>query len=674
MIWTMKKLLVFLSISLISILSQNSFADQETLTLTVYYPAPYGIYNDLRAKKMAIGDTYYDPNTTTIPAGTSLIVEGNVGIDTKPASGPIVTPPFKLTLGEVGVRNGGILATGIYSGTISDIWPDFAGGLQGPFFIWYPEKAAFRVGYKGDYNPADPIGNRWILENIGFNSIAMGHEAGAVGDNSVAIGQYNFAWGDSSLALGRLSEARSNASISIGHDVMVARDATNAIVIGAGATGPSSGPLVNDVPNSLMVGFQCDAFCNTPTFFVDTSFGSGTTGSVGIGTKTPGHQLTITRNLELPISTATTGIIYMADNSTSPATEYKFIRAPGNNTFVGINSGLNANEAAVRNTAAGHAALSGGVSGNDNTAVGYGALNANTSGYNNTAVGTEALGYNTIGHNNTAIGMYALLDNVSGNYNTAIGLQTLGGVVNRTSTASNNTAVGGWALEFITTGSNNVAIGTQAGGGTDKDADPGITEGFGNVFIGYNAGMSLPYNTSNRLYIANQRYDPAHGYNTPPLIYGEFDNRRIAVNTTDTSGWAFKVQAPSGEGHVKADGNWSTCSDLRLKKNITTLQDSLYKLSKVRGVNFDFKSEPASKKGKGKHIGFIAQELEKEFPELVDTDTNGYKSVSYANMTPVLVEAVKELKAKNDALEKNIQQRAEKIKALEEVLNKKAGK
>ena len=53
--------LVPLLINLIFPLS--SFAQteegEETLTIATYYPAPYGIYNEMRAKKMAVGDNYY---------------------------------------------------------------------------------------------------------------------------------------------------------------------------------------------------------------------------------------------------------------------------------------------------------------------------------------------------------------------------------------------------------------------------------------------------------------------------------------------------------------------------------------------------------------------------------------------------------------------------------------
>ena len=51
-----------------------------------------------------------------------------------------------------------------------------------------------------------------------------------------------------------------------------------------------------------------------------------------------------------------------------------------------------------------------------------------------------------------------------------------------------------------------------------------------------------------------------------------------------------------------------------------------------------------------RQIGFSAQEVEKLFPEVVLTDANGYKSVDYGRLTPVLVEAIKELQKQIDTL------------------------
>ncbi len=51
---------------------------------------------------------------------------------------------------------------------------------------------------------------------------------------------------------------------------------------------------------------------------------------------------------------------------------------------------------------------------------------------------------------------------------------------------------------------------------------------------------------------------------------------------------------------------------------------------------------------KTKQIGFIAQDVEKIIPEVVNTKKDGYKSMSYGKLTTVLVEAVKELNTKVD--------------------------
>jgi hypothetical protein len=57
-----------------------------------------------------------------------------------------------------------------------------------------------------------------------------------------------------------------------------------------------------------------------------------------------------------------------------------------------------------------------------------------------------------------------------------------------------------------------------------------------------------------------------------------------------------------------------------------------------------------------RQIGFSAQEIEKLFPEIVQTDAEGYKSVDYSRMTPVLVEAIKEQQKEIVELKKKVEQ------------------
>jgi hypothetical protein len=83
--------------------------------------------------------------------------------------------------------------------------------------------------------------------------------------------------------------------------------------------------------------------------------------------------------------------------------------------------------------------------------------------------------------------------------------------------------------------------------------------------------------------------------------------------------------------------DFTATSDISLKENIMTIDGALGLVNRLRGVHF-------TRKGTGKKsIGFIAQEMETVFPELVTEDAEGVKSVSYGNITAALVEAVKEL-------------------------------
>ena len=100
-------------------------------------------------------------------------------------------------------------------------------------------------------------------------------------------------------------------------------------------------------------------------------------------------------------------------------------------------------------------------------------------------------------------------------------------------------------------------------------------------------------------------------------------------------------------------------SDIRLKKDVATLGNSLQKILNIRGVSFLWKDESISK---DKQIGVIAQEVEKEFPEVVSQDSDGMKTVNYSALVAPLIEAVKEQ-------QKQIDTQAEQIKLLQEEIN-----
>lgn len=81
---------------------------------------------------------------------------------------------------------------------------------------------------------------------------------------------------------------------------------------------------------------------------------------------------------------------------------------------------------------------------------------------------------------------------------------------------------------------------------------------------------------------------------------------------------------------------FTSLSDKTLKTNIRPIEDSIALLQRLRGVRFDWleNNKPS--------LGLIAQEVEEVIPEMVETNENGIKSVSYSNMIGVLIEAIKD--------------------------------
>jgi hypothetical protein len=102
-------------------------------------------------------------------------------------------------------------------------------------------------------------------------------------------------------------------------------------------------------------------------------------------------------------------------------------------------------------------------------------------------------------------------------------------------------------------------------------------------------------------------------------------------------------------GGTMQAGNFNTTSDIKLKENVVTLENSLDKIKAMRGVSFDWKDSGKST------IGLIAQEVEQVLPELVEhNEEDDVKTVSYANIVAVLIEAIKEQQVQIDALKEKL--------------------
>ena len=126
----------------------------------------------------------------------------------------------------------------------------------------------------------------------------------------------------------------------------------------------------------------------------------------------------------------------------------------------------------------------------------------------------------------------------------------------------------------------------------------------------------------------------------------------LTLGTSGGSDGDLTIFNNSGSATIQMDGdsgivtatNIGERSDVRLKKDIAPLLNALDKVLALRGVRYQWKQEGAQRiaNSEASQIGFIGQEMETVCPELVATDAEGYKSLNYSRMTPILVEAIKE--------------------------------
>lgn len=105
----------------------------------------------------------------------------------------------------------------------------------------------------------------------------------------------------------------------------------------------------------------------------------------------------------------------------------------------------------------------------------------------------------------------------------------------------------------------------------------------------------------------------------------------------------------TGDFVVKGDVTaYGSPSDKRLKENIKPIESALDKVSKLQGVTFDWKEKGIT--NLKEDIGFIAQDVQKIIPELVRENENGMLSMRHQGVAPILLEAIKELKAEIEGL------------------------
>ena len=141
-------------------------------------------------------------------------------------------------------------------------------------------------------------------------------------------------------------------------------------------------------------------------------------------------------------------------------------------------------------------------------------------------------------------------------------------------------------------------------------------------------GQPMLLNLAQKIHQAQSSGTIAHGYDR---LYGP--------RGTLGAGGHYSGRTASGKRVEWFPG----MSDRRLKHQITPLEDALGKLLQLQGVEYLWRHAdyPHSHFPHQRDVGLIAQEVEQIFPQIVHTDANGFKSVAYYKLVPVLIEAIK---------------------------------
>lgn len=624
---------------------------------------------------------------------------GKVGINT-------TTPQAMLHVSDSSVLfSGGINI----SGTPGDPPADGTGVRM----MWYSDKAAFRVGRaSGSDWSKDSIGNYSFAAGnnvkatgggsvafgggshagsssaiavgnqskaLGTASVAMGFYVTAVEDYSTAFGYYTKASGAFSTAFGQSTEAIGNLSTTFGQSTQASGPYSVAFGQSTQAKGFNAFAIgFNTIAKpyaSLVLGrYNDSAAVSTSTWNnIDPIFIIGN----GTADNARSNSLTVLKNGKTGINTASpVAMLHVEDSSVVFKGGDDVSATPGNPPVsgTGVRMMWYPDKAAFR---AGYVVS---VNWNKDSIGDYSfasGFNTKAKGIASTAMGTLSV---ASGDNSTALGIRTV---ASGEYSTAIGMQTTASAIYSTAmgyrtsaSAAYSTAMGeltsAGARGSLSLGRFNDSIAASSPS-TWVDTDPVFIIGNGssinsrrNAFIiaqngetGINVANGMPQallhlKAKEATYNMHIRLENFGSSDYASMVY-DGDMKFRTFGAGDVYQWRddgsnTRMQLTS-TGNLSIDGTLTQNSDTRLKKNISPLQNSLQKILSIGGYHYNWIDKS---RDNNLQTGLLAQEIEKQMPELVKKDEDGMKSVNYTGLTPYIIEAMKEQQQRIVTLEKQV--------------------
>ena len=551
---------------------------------------------------------------------------------------------------------------------------------------------AIAIGYSSDARGQGAIGIGNKVMATGANAIAIGGEYSteyttASGRHSIAVGVNASSGGESSIAIGDESKAITDNSIALGTSNSISGGA-NAIAIGTDNT------LTEACTNSIVMGHDNEVRKPYSIAIGDNLAITSGNYNIGIGYGVSSYDKGIAIGYSTSNTEGNTTPTYAGSNSIAvgynaygPGTESIAIGHSSKAYVTGaIAIGYNTNAYAQRAIAIGYS--SGftssdeeGLNNRDSVAIGS---NVRSHGIGTVSLGTSvgvssdyavAIGNQTAARQGSTIAIgYMAEAGTSGNLkpgNSAIAIGNSAKAL-----GNDNIAIGRGACQYVT-GSNKVCIGANSG---PASSYPYRNDQEERIFIG-----SAPkyISSGNRAYISKNGNIAAAVLEVHNL---KSDEPRVVINgnlivrgsiavkpsNRNTFVQMFVGGSPGGdvdqfeegtEFNINAITDIMTMqfSDRRLKYVGKENTSGLDKIRELKVFNYTFKKDEK----KTPHVGVIAQDLQKVFPDAVSKAKDGFLRIRFEDMFYAMINAIKELDSRITAIEKENQQLKEILKQVQ---------
>ena len=167
-------------------------------------------------------------------------------------------------------------------------------------------------------------------------------------------------------------------------------------------------------------------------------------------------------------------------------------------------------------------------------------------------------------------------------------------------------------------------------------------------------------------YYLNCNSDEAIWYDGTYFSWGysgnyNFVGNKLKIGGNGSVAPAYTLYVDGTAAKSSAGTAWTVSSDSRLKNIFGNYEKGLKEISLLQPVEFSYRENNARQLPSGsREVGFVAQDVQKIFPEAISEAQDGYLDFNIHSINVALVNAVKELKAENDALKARLEKLEER--------------